>query len=63
MLDLIGRAQRSGRPSRAEQLRVALEEYVATRMADESIREFVQTRLETPALKLHADAVRSDSSS
>ena len=52
-LDLIGRASGAGSLDRGEMLRVALEEFVASRLADASVRDFVESRLGAPTLRLH----------
>ena len=52
-LDLIGRASGSGSLDRSEMLRVALNEFVASRLADDSVRDFVESRFVAPTLRLH----------
>jgi len=41
-------------------LRIALEEYVAARLAEPSTKEFVQAHLRAPTLKLHSEPAQSD---
>lgn len=52
-LDLIGRSHKAGRLDRAEMLRTALDNFIATQLTDDSVREFVEQQLGTPALRLH----------
>lgn len=52
-LDLIGRASGAGSLDRSEMLRVALNEFVTSRLEDESVRDFVESRLGAPTLRLH----------
>lgn len=51
-LDLVGRSTGLGRLGKGEMLRTALQEFVNSRMADDSIRHFVESQLRAPALKL-----------
>ncbi len=53
VLDLIGRASTIGTPSRSAMLRLALHEFIESRMADASIRQFVESHLSTGKQALH----------
>jgi len=45
MLDLIARASKIGVPARAAMLRVALDEFIDSRMRDDHVRAFVESNM------------------
>lgn len=56
LLDLVARASPIGRPSRAEMIRVAVDEFVRSRMSEPAVREFVESHLLIQPLRLHRPA-------
>ncbi len=52
-LDLIGRASSVGRPTRAEMIRVALQEFIEARLASPEVKTFVDSQRANRPLRLH----------